>query len=139
MTVTNDVIMDLLPLYVAGEASADTRRLVEERLQSDPQLARLADGIRSQLSAPPPERATLDADSARSALERTRKLLRRRTWTLAFALFFTFLPLSFAGTDGKLVFLMLRDEPGSGLFWVVALFLWAHYYVVQRKLRISNL
>jgi anti-sigma factor RsiW len=34
--LTRDVISDLWPLYVTGEASPDTRRLVEEFLASDP-------------------------------------------------------------------------------------------------------
>ena len=42
MKVTRDVILDLLPLYLAGEASADTRILVEKYLETDPKLAQLA-------------------------------------------------------------------------------------------------
>jgi hypothetical protein len=38
--VTRDVISDLWPLYAAGEASADTRALVENFLQDDPEFAR---------------------------------------------------------------------------------------------------
>lgn len=39
MHVTRDVILDLLPLYAAGEVSADTRTLVDAFLASDPELA----------------------------------------------------------------------------------------------------
>ena len=39
MEVTKDVILDLLPLYSADEASADTRALVEEYLAAHPELA----------------------------------------------------------------------------------------------------
>lgn len=42
MKVTRDVILDLLPLYMADEASNDTRILVEEYLRSDPKLAQIA-------------------------------------------------------------------------------------------------
>ncbi len=42
MEITRNVILDLLPLYLADEVSADTRILVEEYLQTDPQLAKLA-------------------------------------------------------------------------------------------------
>jgi len=41
MNITRDVITDLLPAYVAGEASADSRALVEEYLKRDPEFARL--------------------------------------------------------------------------------------------------
>jgi len=40
MNITRDVVLDLLPVYLAGEASADTRALVEEYLTRDPDLAR---------------------------------------------------------------------------------------------------
>ena len=38
--VTRDVIVDLWPLYVSGEASQDTRQLVEGFLREDPEFAR---------------------------------------------------------------------------------------------------
>jgi hypothetical protein len=40
--ITQQVILDLLPLYLANEASADTRALVEQYLGTDPELAKLA-------------------------------------------------------------------------------------------------
>ena len=40
--VTNDVILDLLPLYLAGEVSEDTAALVKKHLESDPELAEAA-------------------------------------------------------------------------------------------------
>lgn len=40
--VTRNVILDLLPLYLAGETSVDTAALVEDFLKTDPELARLA-------------------------------------------------------------------------------------------------
>ena len=41
--VTRDVILDLLPLYQADEVSADTRTLVEEFLETDQELADIAE------------------------------------------------------------------------------------------------
>ena len=40
--ITRQVILDLLPIYLANEASADTRALVEQYLESDPELAKRA-------------------------------------------------------------------------------------------------
>ena len=40
--ITQQVILDLLPLYLANEASADTRALVEQYLETDSELAKLA-------------------------------------------------------------------------------------------------
>jgi len=42
MKVTRNVIQDLLPLYLAGEASPDTVALVERYLETDPELAEMA-------------------------------------------------------------------------------------------------
>jgi hypothetical protein len=39
--ITRDVVLDLLPLYLAGEVSDDTARLVRKYLESDPELAEI--------------------------------------------------------------------------------------------------
>jgi len=42
MKITKNVILDLLPLYLANEVSQDTRTLVENYLETDKELAALA-------------------------------------------------------------------------------------------------
>ena len=42
MNITRNVILDLLPMYLADEVSDDTRELVELYLKNDPELANLA-------------------------------------------------------------------------------------------------
>ena len=39
MEITRNVILDLLPLYLANEVSADTRALIEKYLETDPEFA----------------------------------------------------------------------------------------------------
>jgi anti-sigma factor RsiW len=39
--ITQNVIQDLLPLYLAGEVSTDTATLVEAYLETDPELAEI--------------------------------------------------------------------------------------------------
>ena len=41
VNISRAVIVDLWPLYVSGEASADTRVLIESFLKADPELDRL--------------------------------------------------------------------------------------------------
>ena len=41
MEATRNVILDLLPLYLAGEASVDTAALVRNYLESNPELAEM--------------------------------------------------------------------------------------------------
>ena len=45
MEISRNVILDLLPLYIADEASPETRALVEDYLDSDPELAKIADKL----------------------------------------------------------------------------------------------
>jgi hypothetical protein len=84
------------------------------------------------------ERA-LPPDHEREAVRRIRAVIRSQTWTLAFAIFLTLLPLSFIfGADG-IRFFMLRDEPRSALLWIPAGGLWFSYLRMQRQLRASGL
>jgi hypothetical protein len=81
MDVTRDVILDLLPLYLADEASADTKALVAAHLDRDPDLAALARNWREHLSAPPP--APVDPDAQAKAFHQAQRLLLIRTLGLA--------------------------------------------------------
>ena len=65
MNVTKDVIQDLVIVYLSGEASADTRTLVEEYLAQNPEMAERVTAARSfavPVTTPP-------ADLERRALE----------------------------------------------------------------------
>lgn len=139
MNATRQIVKDLLPLYVSGEASPDSRALVEAFLREDPELAKLADALRAVELAPPPAASVVPA-AGRAALERTRGLLRRRTWCLAFALFFSGLPLSFVADQSGLRFLLLRDAPALALASLaVAAALWIAFGITARRLRVTGL
>jgi hypothetical protein len=73
--VTRQVISDLWPLYLSGDVSADTRRLVEDFLAGDPEFARsLREAADDPLQTclPPP----LPPDHQMKTLER----VKRRLW-----------------------------------------------------------
>src|SRR5512133_2351578 len=76
MKVTRDVVSDLWPLYAAGEATADTRRLVEEFLADDPDFARV---LRQRFDIPA-EQVSLPADHEARALARTRDVIAGGRW-----------------------------------------------------------
>jgi len=42
MEITRDVILDLLPLYIANELSEDSRKLVEKYMETDPEITKIA-------------------------------------------------------------------------------------------------
>lgn len=43
MDITRDIALDLLPLYIAGEVSDDTKIIVERFLETDPSLASMVE------------------------------------------------------------------------------------------------
>jgi hypothetical protein len=88
MAVTREVINDMWPLYATGEASADTRALVEEFLRQDPEFARLLQGRGEErlLRGDPPR---LPPDREAQALRRTKRLLHGWDWLLYMAMIFS--------------------------------------------------
>jgi anti-sigma factor RsiW len=137
MEVTRDVIGDLLPLYLAGEVSADTRALVEHYLSRNPDLARAVAAARALELPPTPAPAPT---SEKTALDETRRLLKTRSSTLATAAFFTALPFAFTFDSSGVTFLLIRDEPVVGAAWLfTAAVLWAWHVYVRRQLRVSGL
>jgi hypothetical protein len=83
MEITRDVISDLWPIYETGEASDDTRALVEAFLERDPAFAAT---LRSGLKLPPVDARPSKAAETR-ALSRTRDLVRGRAWLRGVRLF----------------------------------------------------
>lgn len=74
MSITRDVIYDLLPAYFADEASADTRALVDQFMSTDPEFKKMADRFRALL-----ERRDATAPYTERELERLRfDSVRRR-------------------------------------------------------------
>jgi len=73
--ITREVITDLWPLYEAGEASRDTRAIVDEFLAADPEFART---LRAQPALEAP--VSLNPDAETMALTRTRDLVRGNSW-----------------------------------------------------------
>ena len=140
MNVTRDVIVDLLPVYVGGEASADTRALVEEFLKHDAELARRVRGEWSgQISAD--SQPDLPPDLELKALGRTRRTLVRLRWLLAFAILFTSVAFSLSiergRATGSTVRLFLFEQ--SPAVWVACVLLaagcWTGYFVTRQRLK----
>lgn len=83
-SVHRNVILDLLPAYFAGEASAETRALVEEFARNDTQIAKL---IRAGALEPETTRSkvTLPDDLEVKAMKRFRRSIRRQIWYISLA------------------------------------------------------
>lgn len=73
MEITRDVILDLLPLYSAGEVSNDTRSLIEKYLETDLELAKVAKKFAS-MDLPRDIPVPLSQDSRIKAYAKARRL-----------------------------------------------------------------
>jgi predicted anti-sigma-YlaC factor YlaD len=138
MDVTREVILDLLPVYLSGEASPATRALVEQYMQQDPELAQR---IRLQWAenfakvAP----STLPPELELRSLRRTRILLNWQRWLFGFGIAFTALSLtseiSFSGGHLKEFHFLLRDYPAQfGTCLILAAACWIAYFTIRRCL-----
>jgi hypothetical protein len=132
MTVTRDVILDLLPLYFAGQVSADTKTLVDEFLVSDPDFARMSQRfdkvLKEQGGVPEP------AAAERRAFERTRMLLRYRNQTIGLAVAFSLMPFAFGFHGGQVDWILLRDKPTIAIAWLLTgVACWIAAYVIGRR------
>jgi anti-sigma factor RsiW len=86
--VTRQVISDLWPIYVSGEASAETRALVESFLAADPEFGKTlqeSSGVTLGVASAPP----LPPDLELQALARTKRRLWGYFWLLQLAWLFT--------------------------------------------------
>ena len=139
MNVTREVIFDLLPIYLAGEASHATRALVEAYLEQDPELARRvrqesAEGfVTTELPRLPPG---LELKS----LSRARRILGWQRWLFGFAVGFTAVSLtsklSFEGGRLTGFQLLISDYPLQfGITATLAAVCWIAYFITRRRLR----
>lgn len=137
MNISRDVVKDLIPVYLAGDASADTQAIVESYLKTDPELANDVKAARgTSLDLP----ATPAPTAEKQALEATRQLLKSRTSTLVVAMIFTVLPLTFAFRGTAITFFLIRDAPVIGLaWWMTAAIMWIWHARIRRRLRVSGL
>ena len=129
MNVTRDVITDLLPVYFSGEASGDTKQVVEDYFREDPDFERIA-----RRAATPLETLRI-ATAAPSDAEREKRDLEHAAWDarsrwvwLAAALYYTLLP--FVSFVSPQLFDWLGGPHGWSsriVAWAAAAFFWFLY------------
>lgn len=143
MNVTREIIIDLLPVYLAGEASMDTRALVESFLKQDPELAQRirSQWVENMTKAAP---SSLPPELELKALRRTRSLLGAQKWLLGLSIFFTAILLSneFEIENGHITefhFLLLGHPTGFSICAMLAVTFWISYFYFRHRLRTSAL
>jgi hypothetical protein len=75
--IPRNVVRDLLPVYLAGEASSETRELVEYHLERDHELRELLESVEDTSAPQWPWPSAPDAAELR-ALDETTRLLNRK-------------------------------------------------------------
>jgi hypothetical protein len=85
MNITREVIADLWPLYASGDLSADSRALVDEFLQQNPDYERLL-REQSDESWLKPEKPMVAPDREVQSLNQTKRILQSQNWLLFFAI-----------------------------------------------------
>ena len=92
MEITRNVVLDLLPLYLAKEASADTHAIVEKYLETDPELADIARKP-ATIELPGDIPVSLTEEDKMEAYKEAKRLMFLRTIILAGIISFSFLSL----------------------------------------------
>jgi len=142
MTLSTDVMNDLLTLYLAGDASADTRAIVETYAREHPEFAARLQATRA-LSLPEAGPAGAPApppDAQLQALAKTKQFILLRTIFLADAVLFTLTPFVFAFNRDGITFLILGRHPEvAWAFWSVAAASWVAWYLMHRRVRLAGL
>jgi anti-sigma factor RsiW len=142
MNVAREVILDLLPLYIDGEASPASRLLVEEHLKHDPDLAERIRILGAEGFAPKAP-SDLPPDLELQSLRRTRRLLGMQRWLFGLGITFLVLPLGmqFDFRNGQLAdfhFLVAGYPFLFGPMLLVGLACWIAYFSLRRRLRASG-
>ena len=141
MSIARDVILDLVPLYLADEASPASRALVEAHLAEDPELARRVRAMAVEdVAAPDSGAATLPPELALRALQRTRSRLRWQRWLFAIGTTCVALLLSFrisfdSGRPTHFNFLFTESPAASGLVASLGAAAWLAYFLMGRGRR----
>jgi hypothetical protein len=142
MEATHDVIVDLLPVYFSGDASAATRALVDDFLARDPVFA---ERVRREWHEPLAGGASTTAarpDVEVRSLQRTRRLLTALRWLFGLGLAFSLLPLSMemSFSNGRVTefHFLIRDQPWLlGPMLTAGVACWIAYFALKRQVRIK--
>jgi hypothetical protein len=139
MRLSREVMNDLLTVYLAGEASPETRALVEARAREDEEFAAaMRAAARVDVPGAP---GKPDADLEIRSLKMTRSFVRLRSLFLAMAIFFSLLPFSFAfSSKTGMKWLVWEASAGLGYaFLALAVASWVAWHTMNRRVKQAGL
>lgn len=127
-----DIILDLLPLYFAGEANAASRGVVEDYFAAHPQFAKAVRAAQINSVAVP---GNASVTGGPVAIKRIRSQLRWRAALIAIAIFCTISPFTFIFENDHVRYFMWRDSPAAALAYCgVAALAWIALLLMIRRI-----
>ena len=139
--IPKEVVLDLLPLYLAGETSPATRDWLKAYLDRNPELAEQVNRLRGRSdflgpALPPP----LSPEVEMLVLRRTQRIMIALRWLFALAIAFTAIALAVEITFRPFhVRLLLLHYPGRlGPALVAGAVCWTAYFTLKRRLRTTR-
>jgi hypothetical protein len=139
--VTREVILDLIPLVLGGEASPASRALVEEYLKQHPDLADRVRVLQAEGFAPTGS-SELTPDLELKSLRRTKRLLGLQRWLFGLGIALTAISLGMRiefreGRIAEFRFLLSEYPLELGIPLVLGLGFLIAYFVIRRRQRTS--
>ena len=131
MNITRDVVMDLLPLYLAGEASEDSDLLIQKYMEQDSEFAEL---IRLSEEGAMPFTAVSPPDNELVVLNKTKRLIEWRSWLLGAALFFSASLFGIKSVGNGVEWLWAGWPLGFALCLMTAVCSWLGYIIIRYRL-----
>ena len=137
MKITRDIINDLLPLYQSGDASPDTRELVETFLKDDPEFSRTVLEQKDTLSLS--NQPHLPKEIEMQTLEKTKKVLWQRSMYLGAAIFFSLFTFAIQFDSHSVRWIWSGMPIAAGACLAVGILFWALFAHANGKLKGSGL
>jgi len=131
MNIPKHLVIDLLPLYLADEVSDETRKLIEDYLKTDPQLAALAEQAKNAPSLQEVP-APINKESEMEALKKVKKMMLsvQHHVFLSVAVIATFM----VGISAVFLWDEPRGPQAPYIFGGLALIFWISFFAVNRKI-----
>lgn len=142
MKPTENIIIDLLPLYLEGEASTDSVNMIEQYFAEHPEFANRAQNFKlNSINTADP--ALITEEDEMQDLKKTKRVLKLRSFIFGLAIFFSAIPFTFgdvswAQEEG--VHWLWKNYPeGALICGFIALILWGAYAWLHKRLKVVGL
>jgi ferric-dicitrate binding protein FerR (iron transport regulator) len=135
--ITRDIITDLLPVYLSGEASEETKALIENFMKEDAEFARL---VKTEAKVTFPNHLPDPTkEQEMKVLHETKRRLRRRSWHLGLAIFLTCFAFAFRFGPEGFTFTWEVSPATAIISGLLGLMFWILYFHKGHQLKATGL